>query len=359
MAYTTIDKPTDYFNTKLYTGNGSTQSITGVGFQPDWTWIKSRSEAVAHVVFDSVRTAGGNKELTPNEQYQEGGNSTINYGFLSSFNSDGFSVSQGTSSPNQADYVNKSSQTYASWNWLASNSTASNTDGSITSTVSANTTSGFSIVSYTGTGSNATIGHGLNSVPSIIIAKDRDNTGGSNWEFYHASLGATNRIALNLTNASSSSSTAWVTTPTSSVFTIGTATNVNNSGNDFIAYCFAEKKGFSKAFSFTGNGSSDGSYCHLGFKPSFILGKNANNGSENWFIFDNKRDTYNTAYHQLFPNVNNAEGTNSSQNIDILSNGFKCRSAEARFNGSGNQIIGIAFAESPFVTSTGIPTTAR
>jgi len=357
MSYTNgLDDPTLYFNTKLYTGNGSTQSISSVGFQPDWTWIKSRSEAVAHVVFDSVRGAGGNKELTPNEQYKEGGNSTLNYGFLSSFNSDGFSVSQGTSSPNQADYVNKSSQTYASWNWLASNTTASNTDGSITSTVSANTTSGFSIVSYTGTGSNATIGHGLNSVPSIIIAKDRDNTGGSNWEFYHSSLGATNRIVLNLTNASSSSSTAWVTTPTSSVFSIGTATNVNNSGNDFIAYCFAEKKGFSKFGSYIGNGNADGSFIYTGFKPAFMMFKSTS-ATGSWQMYDSTRDTFNDGTQPaLKANGSDAEFT---KNVDILSNGVKLRDTTSDANASGVTYIYMAFAESPFVTSTGIPTTAR
>ena len=348
MAYTTIDDPTLYFNTKLYSGDGaSTQAITGVNFRPDFVWIKSRNHTENHMLSDAVR--GSTKRLrsdTTNAEDDLGSNG------IQSFNTDGFTAGDG-------DAMNASGQTYASWNWLASNTTASNTDGSITSTVSANTTSGFSIVSYTGTGSASTIGHGLNSTLSTIILKNRDD-GSVFWYVFHKSLGNNSELYLNGTDSAPGSTGAWNTTsPTSSVFSVGSHGGTNASGQNIIAYCFAEKKGFSKAFSFTGNGSSDGSYCHLGFKPSFILGKNSDNASENWFIFDNKRDTFNTSYHQLFPNSSTTEGTNSAQNIDILSNGFKCRSAETRFNGSGNKIIGIAFAENPFVTSTGIPTTAR
>jgi hypothetical protein len=345
MAYTDIDKPSDYFETKLYTGNGSTQSITGVGFQPDFCWFKRRDNGTAnHALQDSVR--GVTKFIQSNTTAAEATSSN----YLTSFNSDGFSLgSDGDVNDNGANHV--------AWNWLANGAGSANTDGSISSTVSANTTAGFSIVSYTGTGANATVGHGLGVAPKMIIIKNTDIS--ANWLVYHDSIPATNTLILNTTDASASDA-AWNNTdPTSSVFSIGVTGSGNGSGNNLIAYCFAEKQGFSKAFSFTGNGSSDGSYCHLGFKASFILGKNSDNASENWFIFDNKRDIYNTAYHQLFPNSIVAEGTNSAQNIDILSSGFKCRSAETRFNGSGNIIIGIAFAENPFVTSTGVPATAR
>jgi len=345
MSYTNgLDKPTDYFETKLYAGNDTGQSIT-MDFAPDWVWIKDRGGTDPHGSYDSVR--GSLKQLRVNLTNAE---RTL-AGSLTSFNSDGFTVGND-------DGTNDIGHNFVSWNWLAGGTASSNTNGSITSTVSANTTSGFSIVSYAGTGSNATVGHGLGSVPSVIIAKDRDNTDGSNWEFYHASLGATNRVTLNNTSGSSSSSTAWVTTPTSSVFSIGTATNVNNSGNDFIAYCFAEKKGFSKFGSYVGNGSSDGSYIHLGFSPSFVIRKRTDS-ADSWQMHDNKRDTFNVTYHRLLADDSGSEYTSTSNQLDFLSNGFKCRASNGGANGSGGSYIYMAFAESPFVSSGGVPTTAR
>ena len=354
-----INKPNEYFNTVLYTGNGSTQSITGLDFQPDFTWIKGRSDVIAHVLFDSVRGAGGNKELGSNVTYAEGGNSSISYGFLSSFNSDGFSVSQGTSSPNQADYTNKNSSTYASWNWLAGGTAVSNTDGSITSSVSANTTSGFSIVTYTGTGANASIGHGLNSVPKFIVVKCRSNT--MNWPTYNANAiyGVSGISFLDVTDAEANYGTSyWQQTPTSSLFYVGSNTNTNNSGYTYVAYCFAEKKGFSKFGSYVGNGSADGTFVYTGFKPAWVMFKRTDDISE-WIIFDNKRNTFNLTNLSLEPNTSDAEAAVLAREIDIYSNGFKSRGTSAYINASGGTYIYMTFAENPLVGTNNIPATAR
>src|SRR6056300_1828101 len=247
-----INKPTDYFNTKLYTGDDSSnRGITGVGFQPDLLWNKTRNQAnFNHYISDSVRGAG---ELISSNLTNAEASYTSE--FLS-FDSAGFSVTQDGGSLG----INWSSANYANWCWLGANGTASNTDGSITSTVSANTTSGFSIVSYTGTGANATVGHGLGSVPKMIIIKDRSAV--KNWTVYHIGVGNNKDILLDVTNAENTS-TAWNnTTPTSSVFSIGTLGNVNTSSNNYIAYCFAEKKGLSKFRSYTGNGNADGPFIY-------------------------------------------------------------------------------------------------
>ena len=238
MAYTTIDKPTDYFNTKLYTGDGnSTQAVTGVGFEPNWIWIKNRTDGHWHNLNDSVRGAGAGQVLRSNKTSAEGGTS----GHVSSFDSDGFTVATGTS---DAEEVNTSSDNYVSWNWLAGGTASSNTDGSITSSVSANTTAGFSIVSYTGTGSNATVGHSLGSTPAMIIWKNRSQTNG--WITYHhknTSAPETDYLELHSTNATNDLNTIMNdTAPTSSVFTVGTEGAVNNSGNNFIAYASQRKK---------------------------------------------------------------------------------------------------------------------
>ena len=359
MAYTTIKKPSDYFNTKLYTGTGSSNAVTGVGFQPDWTWIKSRSNAYEHKLYDAVR--GATKELKSDNSNAE---STDANG-LTSFDSDGFTL--GTTAG-----VNGSSATFASWNWLADNTSgSSNTDGSITSTVSANTTSGFSIVSYTGTATAGTLGHGLSAVPKMIILKDRTST--RDWFVYHNSIGNNNRLKLNDTVASGATTIWNTTTPTSSVFSIDGDVYANASGNNYIAYCFAEKKGFSKFGSYTGNGSVsdsssavDGTFVYTGFKPSFIMWKNSSNAGAHWIMVDNKRSPFNkttagqsNGEPHLGANRNNAEETTEAH-VDLLSNGFKFRSSSNNnFNYTGQTYIYMAFAESPFTTSTGIPTTAR
>ena len=338
-----INKPDDYFNTVLYTGNGSTQSITGVGFQPDWLWLKSRSQVVNHYGFDAVR--GVTKGLSQNTTSAE---STKDSTWVTSFDSDGFSLGSEAN-------INNSSSTYVSWNWLANGTGASNTDGSITSTVSANTTSGFSIVSYTGTGANATVGHGLNAVPKMIICKNRIDA--ETWGTYHVSIGATKYLGLNLNQGTSTSSTPWNDTePTSSVFSLGSWGAVNGSGDNCIAYCFAEKKGFSKFGSYTGNGSTDGTFVYTGFKPAFIIVKRTDS-TGSWLLMDNKRDTFNVCDAELLANDSFQETL--ATNLDILSNGFKLRTTGAEKNASGGSYIYMAFAENPLVGTNNIPATAR
>jgi hypothetical protein len=343
MAYTTIDKPDDYFNTLLYTGNGSTQSITGVGFQPDWVWIKNRTSAEASGMFDAVR--GVTKMLSTQNTDAE----TTDANSLTAFGGDGFSVGSSLR-------LNQSTNNIVSWNWLANGAGVSNTAGSITSTVSANTTSGFSIVSWTGTGANATVGHGLGVAPKMIIIKDRSNT--RNWQVYHAGYGNTGSGQLNLTNAFSADGMFQNTTPTSSVFSVGTSVNVNASSANIIAYCFAEKKGFSKFGSYTGNGNADGTFVYTGFKPAYLMIKQSSASGEGWHILDNKRSGANGDMERLLANSNNAE-SNYSGLLDLVSNGFKTRTSDAGVNASSATYIYMAFAENPFVTSTSIPTTAR
>ena len=338
-----INKPNQYFNTKLYTGTGSSQAITGVDFQPDMVWIKDRTVGFDHVLQDSVR--GTTKIINSNQTYAE----FTNANSITSFNSDGFTT---------GSYVatNQNTTTYVSWNWLGANGTASNTDGSITSTVSANTTSGFSIVSYTGTGSNATVGHGLGVAPKMIITKTRSTV--DSWYVYSESLGNTKRLGLNDTSAEATSSTYWNnTTPTSSVFSLSTNSGNNGSGTTMIAYCFAEKKGFSKFGSYVGNGNADGTFIYTGFKPAFVIIK-ASSTAQSWQMSDNKRDTFNAVDHRLRPNESSAEST-SPEWIDFCSNGFKLRNNDVAWNGSGSTYIYMAFAENPLVGTNNIPATAR
>ena len=345
MAYSNIKQPNLYFNTKLYTGTGASNSITGVGFQPDFTWIKQRNTTRFHYLFDSIR--GATKKLHSNSTDAESTLSTT----LTSFDSDGYTVETDAG-------VNQSSGTYASWNWLAGGTGVSNTDGSITSTVSANTTSGFSIVTYTGNGSaGATIGHGLGAVPACIILKNRTQVTQS-WAVYHHKMDATPQdklMYLDLTNAVTDSSSPWNdTAPTSTLITLGGG-NITSGNYDYVAYCFAEKKGFSKFGSYTGNGNADGTFTYLGFKPAFVIIKQTNAAGENWFICDNKRAGYNAENNRLMPNLTAAEQLDSP--IDILSNGFKARETGAKVNASGSTYIYMAFAEEPLVGDN--PATAR
>ena len=258
--YTTIDNPGLFFNTVLYTGNGSTNAITGVGFQPDWAWLKNRSSSYHHRLFDSVR--GTTKNLSSNRTDAESTESG-----LTSFDSDGFTLGSDGGANNNTD-------SYASWNWLGANGTASNSDGSISSTVSANQTAGFSIVSYTGNATaGATIGHGLGATPQWVIVKNRINA--QNWFIYHIGIGATKVIYLDLTNAPQTLTQGWNdTAPTSSVVSLGTEAGTNQSGSNMIAYCFAEKQGYSKFGSYTGNGNADGTFVYTGFKPAWVMIKN-------------------------------------------------------------------------------------
>ena len=343
MAYTTIDKPDDYFNTKLYAGTSATNSVTGVGFQPDFVWIKDRDRVTYHFLFNAI--SGATNWLATNTT---GAEQTF-ADTLTSFNSDGFTL--GTNGD-----VNGSPYNFVSWNWLANGAGVSNTAGSITSTVSANTTSGFSIVSYTGNATaGATIGHSLGTTPSMIIAKRRSAI--EDWAVYHKSMGASKYINLNTTTAEQSSTSRWNgTEPTPFVFSVNTHESVNASGDTYIAYCFAEKKGFSKFGSYTGNGSTDGTFVYTGFKPAFVMAKRTDSTS-GWGMYDNKREPFNVMDVRLLANTSGADDTSSDNNLDFLSNGFKWRTASG-WNASASYIY-MAFAENPFVTSTSIPTTAR
>ena len=350
MAYTDIDNPELYFQAKNYTGNASTNAITLDGsenMQPDMVWLKSRSFSQNHELYDSVR--GATKRLYPNGTYVEDTNSTG----VTAFNSDGFTLGS-------SNAINKSGETFASWNWLAGGSASSNSSGDITSSVSANQTAGFSIVSYTGNGSDgATFGHGLGTTPAMVIQKRRSGSTAS-WVVWHKSIHDTSSndkvIFLNLTAASASGASDAVGGVSSTLITTKGTGAVNPSGDTCIAYCFAEKKGYSKFGSYTGNGNADGTFIYTGFKPAFVMLKRTNN-TAHWQMQDSKRIGFNPENERLYASDAAAEQTINF--IDLLSNGFKCITTDAGANGSGDNFIFMAFAESPFVTSTGIPTTAR
>jgi len=334
-----INKSSEYFNTVLYTGNASTQSITGVGFQPDWVWIKNRSITADHKEFDAVR--GVTNALITNSTAAE-----FSQSGLDSFDSDGFTVGSHVG-------CNGNGNSIVAWNWLGANGTASNTDGSITSTVSANTTSGFSIVSYTGTGSSMSVGHGLSQKPDIVIFKNRDAV--VNWGVYTDLIdGSYDFLYLNETNAKGDSGSYSASANTFSFS--ASSTVANTSGEKVIGYCFHSVKGFSKMGTYTGNGSTDGPFIYTGFKPAFVFLKRTDTTND-WFIWDNKRNTYNVTTSYLRPNLSDAEGNYDA--IDILSNGFKHRSTLNASNASGGTYIYMAFAESPLVGTNNIPATAR
>ncbi len=345
MAYTTIDDPTIYFNTKLYTGNGSTQSITGVGFQPDWIWTKGRSGARGHTLVDVIRGATKTLESATGSAEETHSNS------ITSIDSDGFSLGN----RNQG---NANSETFVSWNWKAGGSASNNTDGNTTTSASVNQTAGFSIMKYAGDGNESTIGHGLGAEPEFIIFKEID--GGESWRVWskYTPDTASKALALNLSSAAFSQ-TNWIGTISSSIITIGSDSSINTSGNNYIAYAFAPKKGYSKFGSYTGNGSSSGTYVHLGFKPAFLLYKCSSDNFTNWQIHDSARSPSNLSVNRLNPNDSSAELSTTADSFDLLSNGFKARGTASNSNNSGSSFIYMAFAESSFVTSTGIPTTAR
>ena len=353
MAYTTINKSSLHMNTKLYTGDGATShALTGVGFQPDLCWIKKRSSpATDHNLNTSVNLGSGTASqyvLTSNsnEELQDNGST-----YFQSLDSDGFTIGN-------SDKVNANSATFASWNWKANGAGSANTDGSINSTVSANTTSGFSIVKYTGTGSNATVGHGLGVAPSMIIFK-RLVGNGWNWTVYHKSMGNNYFMSLNLSNAQSNTSSSTYfqdTTPTPSVFYIGDSGHLN--GNDIVAYCFADKTGYSKMGSYIGNGNVDGSFIYTGFKPTFILIKKTTGTANDWYMFDSTRSPSNVISKFLLANNDAVEYTASSQDLDILSNGWKIRNSNNGNNTNGETYTYMAFGQS-LVGTNNIPNNAR
>jgi len=343
MAYTTINKSTDYFNTITYTGNGTGSTARTVGFNPDWIWVKNRSSTDSHYLMDKLRGLDWNIETdTSAAQVRD---------YLISG-----TTSTGWTSSNSGE-INANSANFVAWNWKANGQGSSNTTGSINTTyTSVNTTAGFSISTYTGNGvAGATIGHGLGVIPKMIIAKKLN--GSPNWGVYHAGLGnASKYLELNTTAAEQTDSGVWDgATPTASVFYVGSDNKVNSSGDTYVAYCFAPKTGYSKFGSYTGNGNADGTFVYTGFKPAFVIIKRTDT-TNNWYIHDNKRLGYNVSNSYLKANENSAES--ATTDIDILSNGFKCRSTGNGHNNSSGTYIYMAFGQS-LVGSNNTPCTAR
>lgn len=331
----------------LWTGAGQTGagSITGVGFQPDFVWAKARTFTSSNALYNSIVGGGANTGLSSDLTSSEAAfNDNATNGYLSSFDSNGFSYFGGST----PGYFSANTQTYVAWSWNAGGSTVTNTSGSISAQVRANPTAGFSIVTYTGTGVNATVGHGLGVAPKMVIVKQRSGIASTySWCVYHSSLtSAAYFVQLNATTGQASDASVWNSTaPTSSVFSIGTTAGTNASTGTFVAYCWAEVPGYSKFGIYDGNNATDGPFVYLGFRPRFILMK-ATTGSFNWNIFDSSRDSYNTPGTYLFANSATNEGTTSY--IDFLSNGFKLRNAGTALNGPSTSYIYAAFAENPF-----------
>jgi len=352
-AYTTINDPSAFFKCQLYTGNGSanhaiTFDDTDTDMQPDLVWIKNRDATDAHCLFDAVR--GATKVLHPNTYDVEATDADT----LDSFTSDGFQV--------DADVkVNTNAEKYASWNWKANGSGSSNTDGSInTASTSVDTTAGFSISKYIGTGSNGTIGHGLGVVPKIYIIKNLDSSG--KWWFFPSFLGDAAKyldgfggVAATGSMQTDGNGLTNSTLPTSSLISIGTSSTVNISSDNIMCYAFAEKQGYSKFGEYTGNGNNDGTFVYTGFKPAFLLVK-PTSADGSWNIYDNKRLGYNDDNNQLYADLTNAEGTDDAA---LLSNGFKWTANTGDPNSSGRTYIYMAFAEAPFVNSNEVPCNAR
>jgi len=334
-------QPSDFFSPTLYTGTASELAITGVGFQPDMTWIKSRSSVLNHYLYDTVR--GATKNLAPNDTDAEG---TTAEG-LKSWQSDGFTL--GTSGGE-----NGSSVTYVSWNWKMG-TTSGLTGGTITpSAYSLNTTAGQSVIAYTGTGSAATLPHGLGVTPGLIMCKRLN--GGDNWWVHVKSMTGPQYLVLNGTGAVATATAVWNDTlPTSTLFSIGTDAGINASGGTYIAYCFAPIKGYSKFGVYTGNGNADGPFVNTGFRPAMIIRKK--DGTDDWMLVDDKRLGYNPNNAYLFPSGNNAES--DLTRIDLLSNGFKLRTTDGGDNASGTDYLYMAFAEFPLVSSNSKAGTAR
>jgi len=355
MAYTEIDDPSAYFQTAIWSGTGSALSVTFDGnsdMQPDMVWVKNRTVDSNHRLSDSVR--GTSSHLVPDDTAGQDNSSTA----LTAFNSDGFSVGSEQS-------YSKSGSNHVGWGWKAgtsfTNDASSTSVGSIDSAGSVNTDAGFSIISYTGTGSSGTIAHGLGAVPGWMIIKCRSENGHS-WKVYHKSIGATKTLALqNNSTPDDDNNYHDDTEPTSSVFTIGSNGDVNDDGETFIAYLFAEKKGYSKFGKYSAVGNVDGNFIYLGFKPSFFLAKRITDGTESWVLFDNKRgNPFNGVSGILRPNLSEEETSQDPPSMDFLSNGVKFRNIDGTFsNTAGKEFIYMAFAEQPFVTSTGVPATAR
>ena len=349
MAYTTIDDPSAYFQTAIWSGTGSALSVTFDGnsdMQPDMVWVKNRTTSSDHRLSDSVR--GTSSHLVPNDAAAIDTSSTA----LTAFNSDGFSVGTEQS-------YSQSGKNHVGWAWKAGTSFTNDASGTgigtIDSAGSVSTDAGFSITKFTADGNNLTAAHGLGVAPTMIITKNLSIS--KQWSVYHSSLGAGKAIFLNVTDVADTDNTYWNNTaPTSTTLSYGTWSG-NNNGNEIIAYCFAEKKGYSKFGSYTGNGNADGTFVYTGFKPAWVLIKWVG-GTSDWYIYDNKINPFNVMSKVFAPNIANAEIT-TSRLMDFTSNGFKNRGSGNTTNASGENYIYMAFAENPFVTSTGVPATAR
>jgi len=339
--------PSEHFNTVLWSGDGGSQTISGVGFQTDFTWVKSRNSSNGHHLFDSVRAFGSAKSLSSNSTQAEGAYDA-SYGYISSPTSDGFTASAGSSG---SQYSNDASYTYVSWNWKANGSGSSNTDGTINTTAtSANVDAGFSISTFNASGSATTVGHGLNQAPEMIIIKQR-NGSGYQWPIYHKDIGNTKYIFLQRTIAAATDSNAWNnTSPTSTVVHLGgSGGDTNNTNGQNVMYCFHSVNGYSKVGSYIGNGNADGTFVYTGHRPSVVLVKSSSR-DESWGIYDSERLGYNPNNRSLYPNLSNAEHS-STDHMDILSNGFKLYSTN--HNGTGESYIFLSIAETPFKYSNG------
>ena len=345
MAYSI--NPKDYFNTVLYTGNGSTNNITGVGFQPDWIWCKERSQTESNMLHDVHMNAGDYIRSNTADGLSNSGE------MFKSITSTGFTV--GTRSE-----VNENSQTYVNWSWKGGGTPSANNVGATASSVSVNTTSGFSVVTWTGTGSATTVGHGLGATPELIIIKNK--TDSVNWMFFTRAMiapSATNKefFELNATAGLQANGSATTFTSTSdTTFGVGTDNKLNGSGDAMVAYVFAPKKGFSKFGKYTGNGNADGTFVYTGFRPAFVIQKQQ--ATRDWTTADNRRaNSFNAINARLNPNTSNSEGANNL--IDFVSNGFKCRGTESNSNTSNGTYLYLAFAENPIVGSNNVPGVAR
>tara|TARA_S200000501_G_scaffold289394_2_gene274225 strand:- start:186 stop:1250 length:1065 start_codon:yes stop_codon:yes gene_type:complete len=354
MAYTTINKSTDYFNTKLYNGTGSTQSITGVGFQPDWCWFKGRNFADDHVSIDAVR--GTNKAVYPNGISAE----TTQTHYFTSFDSDGYTLGN-------SGIMNGSGNTYASWNWKAGTTTGGTLGGAGTtpSAYSFNSTAGFSILKYTGDGGNSSLPHFLGAIPDMITVKNLTDSS-TNWRSIFpnmvlggASNGADYNLNLNTTNSWNNGTEFRDIMPDANIFRVSSADDVNKSGSQYIAYCFKNITGYSKVGFYTGNGNNDGTFVYTGFKPAFVMIKKTS-GTESWQMTDSVRDkAVSPNFARLIPNSNSAEATNTTwAKIEKFSNGFKLGGTDSVSNGSGSTYIYMAFGQS-LVGSNNVPATAR
>ena len=349
-AYTNIDDPSAHFQTATYTGNGSTQSITNDGnsdLQPDWVWVKNRGATnglgYQHQVYDTNR--GVHKKLMPSVANAESTDTTA----LTAFNTDGFSTSSNVG-------VNENAVSHVAWQWKANGGTTStNTNGTITSTVQANTDAGFNIVTYTGNGANSNFAHGMSEQPDMVIVKNR--TSSANWCVWHKDL--TSSYYLQLDTDTSEQSGPWDgLDPNSGVVFIYSGGLVNASGSNYVAYIFKGKQGYSKFGKYVGNGSTDGPFVYTGFKPAFIMVKSTS-ASGSWRMWDSARNPFNLTDNSVHADLPTAENAHGSDEADILSNGFKARNTGSWHNASGVSYIYMAFAENPFVTSTGTPATAR